>query len=98
MADLTRDALAEAIVAIKTETAAHGDVRVDLAKIAGSIDTLTTEVRLGREADRQRQEAASEELEAVKSRVSVLERQFWRAVGAVGAVGTLAGALGGRFL
>lgn len=92
--ELTRDDLASALEAVQTAATAQGDVRVELARLSGLLENLTTKIDLhvSRIDNEQREQARH--LADVNQRVTLLERSYWKAAGAVGVLGIAAGAAG----
>lgn len=89
-----RDQLAEVLAA----AVAMGDIRVNLTQIQGSIETLTTEVRLQHGYLVKGQEEAAAEIDELKVRVGAVETWRWKVAGAATIVGAVAGVGGSALL
>lgn len=98
MSDLTRDDLADALMAVRHDISTLGDVRVEITRLNGNVETLTTEVRLQVQhiADRQRDQEL--ELAAVQADVRAVQRWQWKVAGGVGVLGILAGGAGAQLI
>lgn len=79
-----RDALADAISAVRAETQGYGEVRVELATLNGNIATLAAEIR-------GTQQTQGTEIAELKTRTSAVERLVWRGIGAAGVLGLALG-------
>ena len=73
-----------------------GELKEDIAALRGDVQSLTTELRLGREAQEKADKAHAEQHSDYEKRLRFLERAIWIAAGA-GVVGGAGGSwlLGG---
>lgn len=98
MTDLTRDDLAVALATVRDDTEATGGVRVELARLNGSVEALTTEVRLQVVHLAKEQADQRTETSALQDDVRTLQQWQWRVAGAIGVLSFLVGGAGALFI